>query len=55
MDKGRERRTTMSTELLISQYKAFQSWTSSHDGGLGRHDLPPHTTTERITTKSQNK
>ena len=30
-------------------------WNSSQDGGIGRQALPPHTTTERITTISQNK
>ena len=29
--------------------------TSGQDGGVGRHASPPHTTTERITTWSQNK
>ena len=29
--------------------------TSGQDGDIGRHTLPPHATTERITTVSQNK
>ena len=28
--------------------------TSGQDGGIGRHTSPPHITTKRIATKSQN-
>ena len=29
--------------------------TSDQDGGVGRHASPPHTTIQKITTRSQNK
>ena len=30
-------------------------WTSGQDGGMDKHALPPHTTTEKITIRPQNK
>ena len=29
-------------------------WTSSQDEGIGKHNLPPCTTTAKITTRWQN-
>ena len=29
--------------------------TSGQDGGIGKHGLPPHTTTAKITSRLQNK
>ena len=31
------------------------SRTSGQDGGVGKHGLPPYTTTTKITTRLQNK
>ena len=32
-----------------------QNWTSSQDGGIGKHPLLPCTTTEKIIARPQNK
>ena len=41
--------------LLLLFWEVMYSETSSQDGGISKHTLPPHTTTEKITTRPQNK
>ena len=35
--------------------KGGEASTSGQDGGIGKHALPPHANTERITARPQNK
>ena len=35
--------------------KEIRYYTSSQDGGIGKHASPPHTTAAKITTRLQNK
>ena len=40
---------------LAQAFAQKKTSTSGQGGGVGRHTLPPCSTTERITTKPQNK
>ena len=40
---------------VMRTFKIYSFRTSGQDGGIGKHDLSPYTTTAKITTRLQNK
>ena len=52
--RGSSCMTSKQSRVTFSRIK-MNMWTSSQDGGIGKHALPPCTTIAKITTGLQNK